>query len=196
MSLVELCVSSAILLALLGALAMVMRVVMDYHRRTDDQITLERSTLLTLKRIGREVSESAWPSIVLAAEGLVFASPRDSSGNFLVGSGDQPAWSGLFCYARESGDRLVKRVETFASPNPLIPEPLTLAPPRDVAWFASSGLPVRVVQTGVELFEVSREAVGQEDGEAVLHIAIRAGVGEPGPRRYWLRLDTSVRPRN
>lgn len=165
-----------------------------YHQRTTAQIDLERKTLLTLKTMSRECSESAWTSFVLDPAGLVFATPRDAGGNFLVGSADQPAWDGLIGYARES-DRLIKKIDRFGTPSEVVPEPLTLTPPRDVAWFASSSLLSRVVQTGVEQFQVTRQTVGDEDGQDVLRIELGAGVGE-APRRFSLRLSTTVRPRN
>jgi hypothetical protein len=195
-----LAVSSSVLLLLLGAVTLVFQTVLAYHRRTDAQIDLERSLLLTLKTLSRECSESSWTSFEVEADGFVFSTPRDEAGTFLVGPDDEPAWASLVCYSRQTQgatDVLVKRVETFATPMNTIPEPLTFSPARDVAWFGSSSIQPRVLQRNVEHFVVSRENVGDEDGTDVLKVEIGASVGPAdGAENFSLELSTSIRPRN
>jgi hypothetical protein len=192
---VELSVASVVFLLLLGATVVVFQHVLTYHRRTDTQISLEREVLLTLKALSRECSESSWASIEASPAGLVFGTPRDAFGEFQIGPDDEPAWAGIVCYTRDplAPDLpLLKRVDYFASPLPTVPEPLSLVPPRDPAWFGASDLPARAVARGVERFEVERETVGDEDGREAIRIDLTIGDGN----NLSLELSTRVRPRN
>lgn len=185
------------MLLLLSVVAVIFHNVLGYHHRVDAQIDLERATLLTLKNLGRECSESSWDSFWFESEGLIFGNPRDIELNFLLDPDNEPMWSGFICYSLYGDEEerdLVKQVDYFTSPVSTVPDPVDISPRRDLDWFRSSDISARVIQKNVDLFSVTQELVEEGFENQVLAIELRATTG--GEKRFSYEVKTRVQPRN
>lgn len=201
-SLPELVIASGLLFVLVGGIGLVFQASLHYYRRSSAQVEIEQRVLTSLRHLSRELSEAARTSIVISGQGVVFASPRDASGQILNDDDGRPLWSLLVCYGRGPAagtDCLLRQELALSPPATQPPNPLDFSPIRDAEWFSlASGAAKRVIARDVDAFEVVSETVASgPTARQVLRINLTAGSRDHGERNFFsVKLQTRVFPRN
>jgi type II secretory pathway pseudopilin PulG len=167
-TLVELMVSSAILLMLTGACAAALRASLDYHQRVQQQSQIEEDLLRAIGSLTRELGESSpravhWQAAPIA---LTFPTPRDDDGALIIdhAAGNRIRWQTLLSYRLEGADKELKRyVDRLPALEISAPNPLDLTPPRDDAYFAAAGREYKTLARGVTDFNLTAVAIDDYD---------------------------------
>lgn len=200
-SLVEIMIASGLLFTVLISVGQFVTTSFAYYKSTEEQIELESSALLGLRRISTDITESSQLSLVIEPNAIVVASPRDDNGVITWFGDGQPLWQRLLCYQLESvaGTQcMVRRSVSLATPSTDAPDPLTLAPPRLPAWFALSSLaPPRVMARGAVGLQISEEIVDAQTEERVVKVVLELSTAHFNRGNdYGVVVETRAHPRN
>ena len=159
-TLVELMVSSAIILMITAACAAALRASLDYHKRVQLQSQIEEDLLRIIGSLTRELGEST-PDAVnwqVAPRALTFPTLRDPSGRLLIdhAAGNRIRWQTILSYRQEGPDDELKRyIDRLPSVEVAAPHPMDLSPQRDDTYFAAPDREYKTLARGVTDFNLT-----------------------------------------
>lgn len=192
-TLIEVLIAGTLLLLITGALATVLSSSFAHSERVSGRLELNAQALTALSHIKRELSESSLPCVdVTLPQALIFPSPRTAAGGFDNATG-QLTYHKIVCFrsATLDGETRLLRQEEGLSATTLPPEPATLAPPRDGAYFAASSLPTRVMARGITRFECLLEIPDDDLRRGRVHLLLGLQRTIRG-RTYGIEVESAV----
>jgi hypothetical protein len=184
-SLIELLISATLMGLCLSAVHMLVKAGNNYLRVSQAKHDLQSQALLSLAWLQRELGESdpeSYKTLSTPYQGVIFASPRDDSGQVQYDLG-RMLWPKFICYYVKD-QNLVRKVKSVAPPFPYPPP----APGVDtVAGDAS--LTIRTLAKHVTLFEVSGTQIPIN---IKLELTMEPNLG----KAYAIQVKSQVFPRN
>lgn len=212
-TLLELMIVMALMGILIGSLGFIMQACHTYYFGSIESLDLQQKSLVGMSHLSRELSETS----ILAVHryddplptdpdppgppappgapprrvnsGLVFASPRDTAGNYVADVAGRVQWQTFVCiYLQQINGRstLVRKVTPVPSgPKAVIPDPDQEG--RGLAYFKTSSDNLSVLGTGIIRFQTQINS----DTVSVLTNAKVSGRYE-----FQLETQTTILPRN
>ncbi len=182
----ELVVSSALMLMLMGSLVAILNSSSRYFLSMTNASDVQRACLLASNRVASEMAEGNLQAILESAvdKGVVFASPRDRNGQILFDPNTRELlWHQFVCfYIENHGEtgRLRRQNEFFA------PQREAPLPTRGIPYFKSlspgpnSGLS-GIISENVYFLEVSRTQevqilIGAKDSRGEYRVSVKTVV--------------------
>jgi hypothetical protein len=166
----ELLIASAMMLLLLASCVTALRSAMQYYRRVSEQTEMENSLLIAIGAMTRDVAETApealaWQDVAPEGPSLTFPVPRDNQGNLLIdhSAGSRLLFGSMVSYRVEGSEKkLVRYQDPLADQIGVPPHPLSLTPPYDSTFYASTGRQPKVLAIGA--VELTLTAIDVTDG--------------------------------
>lgn len=210
----ELMIVMALMGILIGSLGFIMQACHTYYFGSIESLDLQQKSLVGMSRLSRELSETS----ILALHryddprptdpdppgppappgapprrvnsGLVFASPRDTAGNYVADVAGRVQWQtfvALYLQPQSDGGMtLVRKVTPVPSgPKALIPDPDKEG--RDLAYFKTSADSISVLGNGIIRFQTRINS-------DTVSIVTNARVS--GRYEFQLETQTTILPRN
>ena len=199
LTLVEVLISSTLLLLLTGLSWRAVQESTRYYQRSETQLQLERDAMTTLSFVSRELSETNLDESREYSQGIVYPLARDISGKITRGSSGLLLWSSLACIRSETvaGETSLVREQSLIPQTQFVPKLSALQPPRTPSQFATAGLPSRKLQGNLKGVVFRRKDVSQPpDGKNDLieiEMSLEAKVEN---REFGIVLESRIYPRN
>ena len=192
-TLLEMIIVLGIVSIILLSVARLVRVSVDYYFYSTAQLEVQRNALLSLNLLSQQLTASTYESVYtdnnLPHPGIVFASPRDASGELVRDGSGNLVWTRLICYYIDTvnGQTGLVRKEfelTVQDTNP--PDPVALG--ADITYFRNLPTPGRFMARGITKLSTSELT-------DALEITITSEVNQGN---NWLEMDvaTTIVPRN
>lgn len=176
-TLVELMISSALLLLILASCGVALRAAVQYYRRVTDMTAMENSLIVVSSLLSKDLAESARLKVVYddgssssGGPSVTFPVPRGSQGELLVdhAAGNHLKFGTILSYRVVGSDQELRRyVDVLPSPLDLAPDPIgDLSPPRNASYFAPSKhyRPLALHVTTFDLVGIEMDDNGVEKG--------------------------------
>ena len=200
MTLIEVMVASVIMLMIAGASYMILVNGMQLYRAYQDAIDAQQSGMAALRQVSDLMKASSVPLVnTEPADGVEFANPYKNDGRmgFDTVSGSPTEgkllWQKYTCIYRDPvTQNLLRKDSPITPPKAAVPNPLTAAPPRDLAYFVGLSVTKRIVGTGIKSFRVYVDPLSAGNTYFV-----EMELGDMNDiSRYGLLLKSQVTPRN
>ncbi len=207
----ELMVASAVLMLLLSSCALALRSAMQYHRRISEQTEMENGLMLAVGALARDGAETArsaiaWNDAPPEGPALTFPMPRGESGNLLIdpGAGNRLLYGSVVSYRVVGPDKEFRRyVDILDSPESTAPNPLSLSPPRNAAYFGAPSRSYKPLAKGMVSFTcvpIAFDSDGVEDDTVSFAqgriFRLQLKVEREFQRRYAVSMGLDLVPRN
>lgn len=182
----------SLILFLTGSVALVLRLSRERMERMETQLRLEESGTIAMSMLVRDLAESRQSSVLSVDDQLlVFPVPRDLAGQFLVEPDGRLRWSILVGYRKyepEGRSYLIRQVADIDDSVEGPPEPQTMSPIPDPAYWETQGSRTRKVAEGFQSLKFSNDGK-----KSILELYLSL---ENHNRQYGLHLKSGVYPRN
>ena len=125
-TLVELIISSGLLLLMLGGAYQALVVSSQYQKKLQDSSQIQQETMTVLSKLQRALAAGTAESIEVSTDlqALRFVSAENSQGYFQAHSSGSPLWQRWICFYLE-GNQLIRKEDPFAA-TPTVPTTLPL----------------------------------------------------------------------
>ena len=184
-SLIELLISAFLMGLCLTSVHMLVQAGNRYLRVSQARHEIQSQALLSLAWLQRELAESdpdSYRTLATPYQGIVFASPRDNSGQVQYDLG-RMLWPKFLCYYVKD-QNLVRKVKSLVPPSPYPPP----APQVDVVA-SDPNLPLRSLARHVTKFEIGAQKIPVD---ITLQLTMEPNLG----KAYAIEVKTQVFPRN
>lgn len=130
MTLIEILVVSALLLALLGTVNAVLSLSLHTYKPSLNYIDAQQQAMRAIRKITRELADAAENSITTDSVGVVFVSGRGTDDLFHFDSAGQVLWQRYVCYYVDvvDGTNKILRKEIDITPTTTVPDPVAYTP--------------------------------------------------------------------
>jgi type II secretory pathway component PulJ len=125
-TLVELMISSGLLLLMLGGAYQALVVSSQYQKKLQDTSQIQQETMTVLSKLQRALAAASAESIEVSPDlqSIRFVSAENDQGYFRAHSSGSPLWQRWICYYQD-GNQLVRKEDGFPS-TPTVPLTLPL----------------------------------------------------------------------
>lgn len=213
-TLIELIVVMFLMSLMMISVGALMREGQNFYFGSIESLDLQKDALVAISRVSNELGDTnissvrvypdpqaadrpaaVPPDTVFNSTGIVFASPRDATGNFQFDSAGRIVWQTFVCYYVQTinGSPALVRKVTPIPPLPGLPPPPRLTPPdpdlegRDLAYFQGSGDPTQMIGKGVVGFEATLLSDTVE---------VRSNSAVAGRYQFEFEVESTILPRN
>ena len=192
-TLLEMLVVLGIVSIILVSVARLVRVSVDYYFYSTAQLEVQRNALLSLNLLSQQLTASTYESVFtdnnLPHPGIVFASPRNASGELVRNAAGNLVWTRLICYYVDNVNGqsgLMRKEFDLTVQDTAPPDPVALG--ADINYFRGLATPGRFMARGITKLSTNELT-------DALEITITSEVNQGN---NWLEMDvaTTIVPRN
>lgn len=192
MSVVEILISSTLMLLLLGSTLAALVAGKERAARSAEQGLMEEEAIAAISQVTTDLSETNLIAINAPTDQfLVMPLPRNVTGRFMVEPNGKLRWSTLVAYRPTRIDDRVHLLRQIADLPDSVGQAMDtkhMTPTPDVAFFTGLRSPTREVARGFERLEVTEESEG-------VKVALEVS-SQWKQRKIGLVLQSFVKPRN